>query len=57
MQGAIEACRFERFHGKMQIEREMDFLFYGFKVYFHVGTTKYLATTERSKILNNQVAE
>jgi hypothetical protein len=55
MQGAIEACRFERFHGKMQIER--DFLFYDFKVYFHVGTTKYLATTERSKILNNQVAE
>jgi hypothetical protein len=27
MQGAIEACRFERFHGKMRIEREMGLLF------------------------------
>ena len=27
MQGAIEACRFERFHGKMRIERETDLLF------------------------------
>jgi hypothetical protein len=27
MQGAIEACRFERFPGKMRIEREMCLLF------------------------------
>ncbi len=57
MQGAIEACRFARFHDKMRIERETGLLFYGFKVYLHVRTTKYLATTKRSKILNNQAAE
>ena len=27
MQEAIEACRFERFHGKMRIERETGLLF------------------------------
>ncbi len=53
----IEACRFERFHDKMRIEMEMGLLFYGFKVYLHVRTKKYLATTKRSKILNNQAAE
>ena len=53
----IEACRFERFHDKMRIERETGLLFYGFKVYLHVRTTKYLATTKSSKILNNQAAE
>ena len=39
------------------VERVTDLLFYGFKVYLHVRTTKYLATTKRSKILNNQAAE
>ena len=57
MQGAIEACHFESFPDKMRIERETGLLVYGFKVYLHVRTTKYLATTKRSNILNNQAAE
>ena len=57
MQGAIEACRFERFYDKFRIARETGLLFYGFKVYLHVRTRQYLATRKRSKILNSQAAE